>query len=131
MPLQTISQSSANPIRPIAEQPMRRESIREEIASLLMENFGVEPKGRACVYQKPYPNYYYDTISYPRGFMFSDFVKFNGEDSRTTIEHIGQFLAQYGEASSNDACHLRLFLLSLSGNAFTWFISLAPNSIYT
>ena len=115
----------------MSEQPMRHESIREEMASLLREHFGVEPKGRARVYQKPYPDYYYDTILYPRGFKVPDFVKFNGEDSRTTMEHIGKFLARCGEASSSDAYRLRLFPLSLSSNAFTWFTSLAPNSIYT
>jgi hypothetical protein len=36
-----------------------------------------------------------------------------------------------GEASANDALKLRMFPLSLSGTAFTWCTSLAPNSIFT
>jgi hypothetical protein len=36
-----------------------------------------------------------------------------------------------GEASANDALKLRIFSLSLSGIAFTWFTSLDPNSIFT
>jgi DNA-binding response OmpR family regulator len=59
------------------------------------------------------------------------FVKFSGGDSRTTLEHVGQFLLQCGDASSSDALCLRLFPLSLSGTAFTWFTSLAPNSVHT
>jgi hypothetical protein len=47
------------------------------------------------------------------------------------LEHVGQFILQCGEASANDAIKLRLFPLSLSGMAFTWFTSLAPNSIFT
>ena len=49
------------------------------------------------------------------------------------LEHIGQFIKQCGEASTNDIYKLRLFSLSLSlpGAAFTWFISLPPNSIFT
>ena len=33
--------------------------------------------------------------------------------------------------ATSDICKLRLFLLSLSGAAFTWFISLPPNSVRT
>ena len=36
---------------------------------------------------------------------------------------------QLGEAGFNDALHVRLFSLSLTGTAFSWFSSLAPNSI--
>jgi hypothetical protein len=35
------------------------------------------------------------------------------------------------DASANDTLKLRIFPLSLSGTAFTWFTSLAPNSIFT
>jgi hypothetical protein len=48
----------------------------------------------------------------------------------TTLEHVGQFVIQCGEVSSSDIYKLRLFPLSLSGAAFTWFISLPSNSIY-
>jgi hypothetical protein len=33
--------------------------------------------------------------------------------------------------SANDTLKLRMFHLSLSRTAFTWFTSLAPNSIFT
>jgi hypothetical protein len=46
------------------------------------------------------------------------------------LEHVGQFVIQCGEVSSSDIYKLRLFPLFLSGPAFTWFISLPPNSIY-
>jgi hypothetical protein len=57
--------------------------------------------------------------------------KFSGEDGKTTLEHVGQFILQCGDASANYALKLRMFPLSLSSTAFTWFISLAPNSIFT
>jgi hypothetical protein len=122
--------ANASSNRPMAETLFGPESIKEQMTNILREHFGVALKGKSRVYQKPYPDYY-DTIPYPRGFKVPDFVKFNGEDGRTTMEHIGQFLAQCGEAGSSDALRLRLFPLSLSGNAFTWFTSLAPNSIHT
>jgi hypothetical protein len=56
----------------------------------------MEPKGRACVYKRPYLDYF-DATPYPRGFKIPDFVKFTGDDGRSTFEHIGQFLAQCSE----------------------------------
>jgi hypothetical protein len=44
---------------------------------------------------------------------------------------VGQFILQSGEASANDALKLRMFPLSLSSTTFTWFTSLASNSIFT
>ena len=73
----------------------------------------------------------YEHAAYPQGFKIPEFVKFIGDDSRTTIEHISQFIIQCGEASTSDIYKLRLFLLSLLGAAFTRFISLPPNSVHT
>jgi hypothetical protein len=41
-----------------------------------------------------------------------------------TIEHVGQFILQCGEASANDVLKLRMFPLSLSGTAFTCLLLL-------
>uniref|UniRef100_A0A8R7QP39 Retrotransposon gag domain-containing protein n=1 Tax=Triticum urartu TaxID=4572 RepID=A0A8R7QP39_TRIUA len=105
------------------------ENFKDQLANILTE-FGLEPKGRARAYQKPYPKYF-DTTPYPRGLRIPDFVKFTGEDGRSTFEHVGQFLAQCSEVSTSDICRVEFFPLSLSGTAFTWFTSLAPNSIAT
>nr|CAE03342.2 OSJNBb0005B05.9 [Oryza sativa Japonica Group] len=88
----------------------------------------MEVRNHARVYQMPYPNFY-DVVPYPPDYKIPEFAKFSGKDSRTTCEHVGQFLAQCGRASSMDTCKLRLFSLSLSGTAFTWFTSLPSNSI--
>jgi hypothetical protein len=105
------------------------EGVRDQIMRTLRE-FGFAPKGHARVYQKPYPEYY-DTIPYPHGFRMPDFAKFNGDDSKTTYEHIGQFLAQINNVGMIDIHKIGLFPLSLSGTVFNWFTSLAPNSIDT
>jgi hypothetical protein len=63
------------------------------------------------------------------GWRTPDFVKFNGEDNRTTWEHISQYLAHLGEVGSIDPLKFRLFSLLLTGIAFSWFSSLSPNSI--
>jgi hypothetical protein len=62
-------------------------NVREHVARMLRE-FGLKPKGRARTYQKSYPKFF-DTVPYPRGFRVPDFVKFTGEDSKTTYEHVG------------------------------------------
>jgi hypothetical protein len=60
-----------------------------------------------------------------------DFAKFNGVDSKTTWEHVSQYLAQLGEASNIDELKVRLFPFSLTGTAFSWFSALPYGSINT
>ncbi|CAL9024361.1 unnamed protein product, partial [Prunus brigantina] len=57
-----------------------------------------------------------------------EFTLFSGDGHTSSIEHIGRFTAQCGEADS-DAHKLRLFVHSLTGAAFSWFINLPPNSV--
>jgi len=47
------------------------------------------------------------------------------------MEHVNRFIIQCGEAANRDELRVCLFSLSLSGSAFTWFISLPPNSLIT
>ena len=63
---------------------------------------------RNCLYQRPYPDAF-DLVSYPTGWRVSDFVKFSGDDNRSTWEHISQYVAQLGEASFSNSLHIRLF----------------------
>jgi hypothetical protein len=95
---------------------------------MLKENLGVDVRGKTHTYQKSYP-IYFDLVQYPAGFRLPDFIKFNGEDKKSTFEHISQYLAQLGEAGSISELKVRLFSLSLTGTAFSWFTSLAPNFI--
>jgi len=101
--------------------------IWEGIESKLRD-LGLTPTSHR-IYQKPYPSIF-DSVSYPAGWRVPDFIKFDGEGTRTTWEHISQYMAQLGEASSVEALRVRLFSLSLTGTAFAWFSSLAPSSIY-
>ncbi len=65
----------------------------------------------------------------PSRYKVPDFSKFSGQDNISTYEHVSRFLAQCGEASAIDALRVKLFPLSLSGSAFTWFSSLPYNSV--
>jgi hypothetical protein len=104
-------------------------NLTNQLVTILRESFGIEPKGRERVYQKSYPDYY-DQLPYPRGYRVLEFSKFSGDDGKTTLEHVDQFILQCGKASANDALKLRMFPLSLSGTAFTWFTSLASNYVF-
>jgi hypothetical protein len=70
-------------------------------------------------------------VPYPQGFRVPNFIKFNGVDNKTTWEHISQYLAQLGEAGNSDPIKVRLFPLSLTGIAFSWFSALALGSALT
>ena len=76
--------------------------------------------------KKPYPSSF-DSVQYPAGFRLPHFIKFNGDNNKSTFEHISQYLAQLGEAGSISELKVRLFSLSLIGTTFSWFSSLAPN----
>jgi len=68
-------------------------------------------------------------VGLPTNYRLQEFAKFTGQDSTSTIEHVSRYLTQLGEASVEEAHRVRFFSLSLSGPAFTWFLSLAVNSI--
>ena len=97
---------------------------------MFKETFGVEFKDKTLVCQKPYPESF-DSIPHPQNFRVPEFIKFIRDDSRTTWEHVSQFNAQMRIYGSLDHLKIRMFPLSLSGTAFSWFSALAPNSIQT
>nr|AAQ56355.1 putative reverse transcriptase [Oryza sativa Japonica Group] len=80
------------------------------------------------LYWHPYPEWF-ERVPLPNRFKVLDFSKFSAQDSVSTYEHVSRFLAQCDEASAVDALRVRLFPLSLSGSAFTWFSSLSYGSI--
>ena len=101
--------------------------MKEDLADMFKEKLGFV-EGRSRLYHRPYVDAF-DLIPYPAGWRVPDFVKFSGDDNRSTWEHIGQYIAQLGEVGSSKSLRVRLFSLSLTGMAFSWFSSLTPNSI--
>ena len=65
------------PSDPQASSLQPNNNFKDQLANILRE-FGLEPKGRARAYQKPYPDYF-DSTPYPHGFRIPDFVKFTGK----------------------------------------------------
>ena len=99
-----------------------------KVTEMMKNQFGLKLKGMTFSYKRPYPEWY-DLVALPTNYRLLEFAKFTSHDSTSTIEHVSRYLTQLGEASVEDAHRVRLFSLSLSGPAFTWFSSLAVNSI--
>jgi hypothetical protein len=102
--------------------------VRGEIAGAFRDKLGVSivPGGQS--YRRPYGSQF-DRLPYPQGTRIPEFAKFSGDQGKSTREHIDQFLAQLGELANTEAFRVRLFSLSLTGTAFTWYATLPPNSI--
>jgi hypothetical protein len=94
---------------------------------MMRNQLGIE-MGTTRLYQKPYRTDF-DYVAFPRGSHMPDFVKFSGDDNFTTWQNISQYTTQLGEAGTFNYLKVRLFSLSLTGTAFDWFSSLAPNSL--
>jgi hypothetical protein len=102
--------------------------IRDEVAGMFRDKLGVNVSGTGQSYQKPY-SHQFDVVPYPQGTRIPDFSKFFGEGRKSMHEHISKFMAHLGELAGGEAYRIRLFLLSLTDNAFVWYVALPPNSI--
>jgi hypothetical protein len=102
----------------------------DQIRDILRDQFGILPKRRAINYSKPYPSEY-DLIPLPPKYRLPEFTKFSGSEGSSSIEHVSQYLAQFGMISVLDPLRVRFFSQSLTGPAFGWYTSLGPDSIRT
>jgi len=101
--------------------------MKEDLAKMFKCKFGLD-MGRTRLYRRSYSDSF-DLVPYPAGWRDPDFVKFSGDDNKSTWEHISQYVAQLGEVGSSNALRVRLLSLSFTGNAFSWFSSLPPTSV--
>jgi hypothetical protein len=108
--------------------PGAMEKIRKEMAELFRYRLGVSVARVGQSYQKLY-DHRFNTVPYTQGARILEFSKFSGENSRSTHEHISQFLAHLGELADGEAFCIHLFCLSLTGTTFAWYVALPPNFI--
>ena len=94
---------------------------------MLKSKLGLD-MGTSRLYQRSYADAF-DLVPYLASWRVPDFIKFSGDENLSTWEHISQYIAQLGEAGSSNSSRVHLFSLSLTGTAFSWFSSLAPNSV--
>ncbi|XP_058778195.1 uncharacterized protein LOC131652365, partial [Vicia villosa] len=67
----------------------------------------------------------------PRGWKIPKFTKFAGETGESTVEHIARFQTEAGELANNENLKVKYFPSSLTKNAFTWFTTLPPQSVFS
>ena len=96
---------------------MNVDDLVNRITTLMQSQFGLKPKNQIGTHQRLYPAWY-DIVQLPSCYQVPDFSKFTGVDEMTTLEHVSSYLAQFGEASMEEAHRVRFFPLSLSRPAF-------------
>jgi hypothetical protein len=109
------SKASTTPMPTTIQEVIDR--FNATLAKQMKDDYGIEVKNKNLSYRKPYPSSF-DSVSYPIGWRCPEFVKFNGDDSKTTWEHVSQYLAQLGEASAIEEIRVCLFSLSLLAMLF-------------
>ena len=78
--------------------------MKEDLSQLFkteLSQLGLTPN-KSHLYQRPYP-VAFDLVPYTSGWRVPDFIKFSGDDNRSTWEHISQYVAQLGEASCSNS----------------------------
>nr|AAX94885.1 retrotransposon protein, putative, unclassified [Oryza sativa Japonica Group]ABA92938.1 retrotransposon protein, putative, unclassified [Oryza sativa Japonica Group] len=116
------------PMQQHSQAAVQQRPWADVIADVMREQFGLKPKETISLYRQPYPECF-ERVPLPNRFKVPDFSKFSGQDGVSTYEHISRLLAQCCKASVVDALRVRLFRLSLSGSALSWFSSLPYGSI--
>jgi hypothetical protein len=66
-------------------------NLTNQLATILHESFDIELNAKDAFIKKSYPNYY-DQLPYPRGYKVPEFSKFSGEDGKTTLQYVSQFI---------------------------------------
>ncbi|GKV46004.1 hypothetical protein SLEP1_g53027 [Rubroshorea leprosula] len=93
---------------------------RDQIIDMVQEAYGLVLRHLVRpAYRKPYPYFINQENPFPRGFKVPKFTQFFGDGGYSTIEHVGCFTIQCGEASGDDNLKLRLFPSSLTSTALT------------
>ena len=90
--------------------------FKEDPANAIKSKLGVD-MGTTHLYQKPYSTEF-DFTLFPASWRIPEFTKFNGDNSRTTWEHVSQYVLQLEEAGFNDALRVRLFSFIFDWNGF-------------
>ncbi|KAJ4967976.1 hypothetical protein NE237_014677 [Protea cynaroides] len=110
---------AAQPIRP-NNAMLNRDQVNDLIQQQLVPHMR---RPNRPTYRWPYPDWIDTAYALPRGYKVPDFAMFLGETNQSTVEHIGRFTVQCGEAGANDFLKMRLFANSLSDTAFKSFHS--------
>jgi hypothetical protein len=79
------SNASTTPMPTTIQEVIDR--FNANLAKQMKDDYGIEVKNKNLSYRKLYPSSF-DSVSYPIGWRCPEFVKFSGDDSKTTWEHV-------------------------------------------
>ena len=72
----------------------------EVIAETMRKYFGIHLKPmEGPRYRKPYPEWVDKMVHFHKGYKMLDFTTFSGENGKSTLEHVAQFMNLHGEGS--------------------------------
>lgn len=108
---------------------MRHNNIVNIVDKVLMQS-GLKVGLHMSNYSSPLSDYILQG-ELPRGCIVPRFTKFAGETNESTVEHIARFKMEADDIANDEGLKMKYFLSSLTKNVFTWFTTLAPNSILT
>ena len=91
------------------------------VTEMMKNQFSLKPKGQTFSYKRPFPGWY-DLVALPTNYRLLEFAKFTGQDSRSTIKHVSQYLTQLGEASIDEAHPVRFFSIPVRTSFHLVFI---------
>jgi hypothetical protein len=107
--------------------PAAIDIVREEIAGVFRDNLGVSMISGDSHIGNSMTTDLIITCT-PHGTRIPEFTKFLGDQSKSTDEHIGQFLVQLGELADTKVFCVCLFSLSQTGTTFAWYATLPHNA---
>jgi hypothetical protein len=61
----------------------------------------------------------------PRGWKVPKFIKFGGETTESTVDHIARYLTEACDITNNENLRMKYFPSYLTKNMFTWFTTLS------
>ena len=62
-----------------------------KVTEMIKNQFGLKPKGLTFSYKCPYLELY-DLVALSINYRLTEFAKFTGQDSTSTIEHVSRYL---------------------------------------
>lgn len=70
----------------------KNEDLIAKMTEPMKDQFELKPKVSNYIYQCPHPEWF-ERLSLPHRYNIMEFFKISGQDSVSTMEHVGRYLA--------------------------------------
>ncbi|XP_050919016.1 uncharacterized protein LOC127136513 [Lathyrus oleraceus] len=124
------NQKADNVIRQIRHDDMAAYNNLAAMVKRIMVRNGINFGLRRPNYTSPLSEYILKAEAPPRT-KIPKFIKFSGDTTESTIEHVARYLIEVGDILNNESLRIKFFPSSLIKNSFAWFTILPQSSIHT